>query len=217
MSTLLKIDSSPRRADSVSRQLTTHFATEWKQKHAQGRILQRDLYAGSLPLVDEAMIAAFFTPADSRTPAQKGILAISDTLIDELIEADEYVIGLPMHNFSVPAALKLWIDQIVRAGRTFTYGEKGPVGLLQNKRATILISSGGAYREGTPYAAMNFIEPYLRGIFGFIGIQDITFIWADGLAQAAAGGVNLDEYLKPARDLVARHAVSGSPAAPAAV
>jgi FMN-dependent NADH-azoreductase len=217
MSTLLKIDSSPRRADSVSRQLTTHFVTEWKQKHSQGRILERDLYTGSLPLVDETWIAAAYTPPDSRTAAQKSSLAVSDSLIDELLAADEYVIGLPMYNFSIPAALKLWIDQIVRVGRTFSYGEKGPAGLLLNKRVSVLVTSGGAYREGTPYAAMNFIEPYLRGIFGFLGITNVTFIWADGLSQVQSGGVNLDEYLKPTRELVARHAVLGSPAAQASV
>jgi FMN-dependent NADH-azoreductase len=208
MSVLLQINSSPRGADSVSRQLTDEFVTAWRQKHPNGRVITRDLNAATLPLVDPTWIGAVFTPADSRTAEQKAALATSDTLIEELETADEYVIGLPMHNFSIPTVLKAWLDQIVRAGRTFTYSETGPMGLLKNKKAIFLVASGGAYPAGSPLEALNHVEPYLRTIFGFVGVKDVSFIKAEGLAQAASGKVDLVEYLLPIRENVRAQAIS---------
>jgi len=110
------------------------------------------------------------------------VISLSDTLIAELEAADEYVFGVPMHNFSIPSTVKLWIDQIVRAGRTFSYGESGPAGLLKNKKATFLIASGGVYQRGTPTESYDFVEPYLRAIFDFVGVVDTDFIVAGGAA-----------------------------------
>ena len=202
MSTLLQINSSPRGTSSVSSQLTDEFVATWKQNHPDGQVVVRDLNASGLSLVDTAWIGAAFTPVDARGEEQKAALALSDKLIEELFAADEYVIGVPVYNFSIPAVLKLWIDQIVRAGRTFAYTANGAEGALKGKKATFVIASGGAYQPGTPYAAMNFAEPYLRGIFGFLGITDVSFAWADGLSQTRTGKVDLQEYLKPIRENV---------------
>jgi len=107
-----------------------------------------------------------------------------------------------MHNFSIPSVLKLWIDQIARNGKTFSYGEGGVQGLLQGKKATILVASGGVYELGTPAGAMNFIEPYLRAILGFLGITDVKFITASGAAQIMMGAVDREAFLKPTLELV---------------
>jgi FMN-dependent NADH-azoreductase len=115
--------------------------------------------------VETAWIYSSFTPEASRTPEQKATLALSDELIAELEAADEYVIGVAMHNFSIPSVLKLWIDQVVRNGRTFVYGESGPQGLLHGTKATILAATGGVYEAGTLAGALNFIDPYLKTIF----------------------------------------------------
>jgi len=124
------------------------------------------------------------------------VLATSDQLIAELEAADEFAIGVPMHNFSIPAVLKLWIDQVVRIGKTFTYENGAPVGLLRGKKAVFLVASGGAYEPGTPMAAMNFVEPYLRTIFGFIGVTDTRFISAFGTARLMYG-VDRATIVKP--------------------
>ena len=129
-------------------------------------------------------------------PEQKALLAKSDEFIAELEQADEYVFGVAMHNFSIPAVLKLWIDQVVRGGRTFAYGPSGPKGLLSGKKATILVASGGVYEAGTPLAALNFIDPYLSTILGFIGIKDVKFVTAGGTAQLRSGK-DRGEFLKP--------------------
>lgn len=107
-----------------------------------------------------------------------------------------------MHNFSIPSTLKLWIDQIARAGRTFSYGENGPQGLLTGKKATILIASGGNYQLGTPMGGLNFVEPYLKAVFGFLGITDIQFVSAGGAAQLMSGKVDRADFLKPTLDSV---------------
>jgi FMN-dependent NADH-azoreductase len=195
----------------VSRQLTDEFVTTWKQSHPAGQVVVRDLNTSGLPLVDAAWIGAVFTPADARTVEQKTFLSISDTLVDELKTADEYVIGVPMYNFSIPGILKIWIDQVVRAGLTFSYSSTSFEGLLKDKKVTFLVASSGAYPKETPAAAMNFVEPYLQAIFGFIGVTDVKFIWAEGLAQTRSGTINLQDYLVPIRESVRAQAISWSP------
>jgi FMN-dependent NADH-azoreductase len=107
-----------------------------------------------------------------------------------------------MHNFSIPSVLKLWIDQVVRNGHTFVYAESGPQGLLQGKKATILAASGGVYQAGTPAGALNFIDPYLKTILGFIGVTDVTFVTAGGAAQVLTGAVDREVFLKPTLERV---------------
>jgi FMN-dependent NADH-azoreductase len=120
MSTLLKLDSSPMGERSTSRKLTTKFAESWLKTHPGGKVIERDLTTLNLPVVDAFWVGAVYTPESSRTPDQIKALAASDSLINDLKQADEYVFGVPMHNFSIPSTLKLWIDQVVRAGKTFS-------------------------------------------------------------------------------------------------
>jgi FMN-dependent NADH-azoreductase len=176
MSTLLVVNSSPR-GNSVSRRLTRHVTEEWKAKNPSGHVIERDLSAQPLPYVDANWIEATITPAAQRTIEHEKVLAQSDVLIDELLAADIIVLGVPMHNFSIPASLKAWIDQVVRAGKTFRYGGTGPEGLLPaNKKALVIVTRGGAYGEGSP---VDFQVPYLRHMLGFIGLKDVTIIEAD--------------------------------------
>ena len=201
MPTLLHIDSSPLES-SISRELTREFVKTWKAAHGEGIVIDRDLAAHPAKPLDAQWIGAAYTPEAGRTAEQKEALAFSDELIGELQKADEYVIGVAMHNFSIPSVLKLWVDQIARNGKTFSYGEGRVQGLLQGKKATILVASGGVYELGTPAGAMNFIEPYLRAILGFLGITDVKFITAGGAAQIMMGAVDREAFLKPTLEQV---------------
>jgi FMN-dependent NADH-azoreductase len=201
MPTLLQLDSSPLES-SISRELTREFVKAWKAAHPDGKVIYRGLAANVPKPVDSSWIFSSFTPEATRTPEQKAALALSDELIAELEAADEYVFGVAMHNFSIPSVLKLWIDQVVRVGRTVAYGENGPKGLLQSKKATILIASGGVYEAGTPAEAFNFVDPYLKTILAFIGITDVKFVAAGGAAQIMRGAVDRETFLKPTLERV---------------
>ncbi len=182
---------------SISRQLTGEFVQNWRRAHPTGQVISRDLLTSALPLVTGEWVAASYTPEDSRTPAQREILALSDTLIAELEAADEYVFGVPMHNFTVAAAFRLWIDQIARAGKTFAFVDGAPKGLLKGKKATFLIASGGVYGPGTAMASFNFVEPYLRTVFGFLGVTDTHFHAADGASALNYGKVDRATFFEP--------------------
>ena len=198
MSTLLRVDSSPFPGEaSFSRQLTSEFVAQWRESHPDGRTIERDLAQTELLPLDAPWIAASYTPEANRTEEQNALLTNSDSLIGELQAADEYVFGVSMHNFSIPSTLKLWIDQISRAGKTFSYEGGVPKGLLAGKKATFLVATGGVYEQGTPMAAMNHIEPYLRSVFGFFGVTDVTFINVSGTARARFG-VDRGTILEPA-------------------
>ena len=150
----------------------------------------------TLPPLTADWLGANFTPEEARTPQQKEQLSLSDSLLAELEQANEYVIGVPMHNFSVPSVLKLWIDQVVRVGKTFSYASGRPEGLIFGKKATFLIATGGFYGSETPMASFNFVEPYLRSLFGFLGVTDATFLTAPG-TMALNHGHNRTELLAP--------------------
>jgi len=197
MSTLLHIDSSPLGDASISRNLSREFVQRWKQAHPQGEVITRDLTATQFPGIDAQWISAVYTPPDSRTPVQRELLALSDTLISELERADEWVLGVPMHNFSVATLLKMWLDQVVRAGKTFSYINGSPVGLLKNKKAHFIIASGGVYDPGSPAASFDFVQPYLEAIFGFMGVTDISFHRAGGAALINAGRTDRQTFLQP--------------------
>jgi FMN-dependent NADH-azoreductase len=201
MPTLLHLDSSPLES-SISRELTREFVKTWQNAHPDGTVIYRDLAANPSKPLDTAWIYSAYTPEASRTPEQKAALAPSDELIGELEHADEYVIGVAMHNFSIPSVLKLWIDQIVRSGRTFVYAETGPQGLLHGKKATVLAATGGVYEADTPASALNFIDPYLKTILGFIGVTDTKFVTAGGAAQVMTGVVDRETFLKPTLETV---------------
>ena len=172
MTRLLRVDASMRRAASTSRALSDELVGAL----APEEIVRRDL-ADGIELIDEAWIEANFTAPDERTEAQRDALAYSDGLVEELERADEIVIGVPIYNFGVPAALKAWIDQIARAKRTFRYGPDGPEGLLTGKRAWLVVASGG-----TPSGSdIDFATGYLRHALGFVGVDDVRVIDASAL------------------------------------
>src|SRR6202047_2360927 len=196
MSTFLHIDSSPLYGRSVSRELTAGFVAQWKASHLDGRVVDRDLNGTAMPPVNAEWVGAAYTPEEARTPQQKELLSLSDSLLAELEQADEYVFGVPMHNFGVPSVLKLWIDQISRVGRTFSYADGKPKGLIVGKRATFIIATGGMYDAQTQMASFNFVEPYLRSLFGFLGVTDATFLTAGG-TMALNHGKDRDAFLAP--------------------
>jgi FMN-dependent NADH-azoreductase len=188
MSKLLFVTSSIFGADSKSRQLGQAFVAKWREQHPDTTVVERDLAAEALPHFTGATMAAIFTPAEKRSPEQAEAVAYADRLIEELEGADTILLAVPMYNFSVPSTLKAWIDHVARAGRTFRYTDRGPVGLLKGKKVFIVTSRGGVYTQG-PAKALDFHEPYLRGVLGFLGLDDITFVHAEGLAvspEAAA-------------------------------
>jgi len=182
MSTLLHIDSSARFTGSITRQLSAAYVEQWQAKNAGGTVVRRDLATQALPHISEAMIGAYFTPADQRSPEQQAIITESDKLVDELFAADILVIGVPMYNFAPPSSFKAWIDHISRVGRTFKYGENGPVGLLTGKRAIVILSRGGIYSEG-PAQGLEFQGTYIRGVLGFLGITDVELVIAEGVSK----------------------------------
>ncbi|MEM1373159.1 MAG: NAD(P)H-dependent oxidoreductase [Pseudomonadota bacterium] len=185
---ILRIDGSARKAGSTTRGLTDKVIA----KLGADRVITRDL-ADGVPLLDDAWLAANWTSVEDRTAAQTATLALSDALIEEIKAADTVVIGAPIYNFSLPAAVKAWIDQVARAGLTFRYTDTGPKGLLDGKRAIIVTASGGT-KVGS---ANDFATGYLKFALGFIGIEDVDIIVADQMAfdadaslAAANGAIN---------------------------
>lgn len=170
---VLHLDSSPAGPDSVTRQLGAHFLAALRRR-GPVEVVHRDLDREPPPLVDTAWLAG----------APDG-LAASETLIGELEATDHYVFALPMHNFTVPANFKAWIDQIIRPGRTFRIGADGSEGLLRGKTALFITARGGYYQEG-PTPEFDQQEPYLRKAFQFIGVDDVTFVHAEGTAMGDA-------------------------------
>ncbi|MEO0393725.1 MAG: NAD(P)H-dependent oxidoreductase [Pseudomonadota bacterium] len=174
---ILRVDASGRYAGSTTRELTDLLISQFEG----AAVTTRDLAANPVEFVDEAWIGANFTDPAERSTAQQERLAGSDALVAEVQAADTLVIGVPIYNFGVPAVLKAWIDQIARARVTFKYTENGPVGLLEGKRAYLVIASGG-----TPAGSnIDFATGYMRHVLGFIGIHDVHVIAAD---QMMAGG-----------------------------
>lgn len=185
---ILRVDGSMRRTGSISRQMTDEVIDHLKTETPGADVVVRDLI-NPLPFVDEDWINANFTDPDERTEAQKQTLALSDGLVEELEAADAVVIGLPIYNFGVPAAVKAWVDLIARARRTFKYTENGPEGLLTGKTAYIVVASGGT-AVGTD---IDFATDYMKFALGFVGIRDVRIIDASAHLQ------DLDEALARAR------------------
>jgi FMN-dependent NADH-azoreductase len=181
MSTILHLNTSIRSNGSHSRTLSGEFLAKLATK-GKDTVIERDLAGKPLPHLDEATMGAFFTPADKRSSEQNQALQLSDALVAEVQAADIIVIGAPMYNFSISSGFKAWIDHVARAGITFKYTEKGPVGQLQGKKVYIFTARGGVYSHG-PAVGMDFHETYLRAVLGFLGLTDITFIHTEGLAM----------------------------------
>ena len=176
---ILQINSSARSAGANSTRLADAITARLKAANPGAVVELRDLAANPHPMLDEAALGALFTPADQRTPEQAARVALDDALIAQVQAADAIVLGVPMYNFGVPVQLKTWIDAIARAGVTFRYTDNGPEGLLKGKKVYVALARGGLYRD-TPADSQ---VPYLKGVLGFLGMTDVEFIYAEGLAM----------------------------------
>ncbi|PHM11480.1 FMN-dependent NADH-azoreductase [Nostoc sp. 'Peltigera malacea cyanobiont' DB3992] len=204
MVNILHIDSSPRGERSHTRELSKEFVSGWKAAHLEDAIAYRDIGRHPVPHVDEAWIAAAFSPPETHTPELTEALRISDELVDEFLAADRYVFGVPMYNFNIPSTFKAYIDQIVRANRTFAVDAQGFRGLVEGKKAVIITARGGDFSATSPFVAYDFQEPYLRAIFGFIGLTDIQFINANSLNEGDARTQSLLEARAAIQDAIAQ-------------
>jgi FMN-dependent NADH-azoreductase len=184
MKRLLRIDASARSAGSVTRRLGDEFQARWLGCHPDAEVLTRDL-SEPLPLLDSDWVAANLTEPSQRTPGQQAALALSDTLIAELEQADAVLVTVPLYNFSVPAAMKAWIDLVCRARKTFAYTDNGPRGLLADRPVYVVIATGGV-PVGSP---ADFASGYLRHVFGFIGLCDVQLITAERMNLDAEGAL----------------------------
>lgn len=176
---ILQINSSPRTEASHSTRLANQLTERLRTAQPQSRVTVRDLSRTPHPVLDEVALQALFTPPDQRTPEQAARVALDDALIAEIQAANVVVLGVPMYNFGVPVQLKNWIDAIARARVTFQYTDKGPEGLLKNKKVYVVLTRGGIYRD-TPNDSQ---VPYLKTMFGFLGMTDVEFVYAEGLAM----------------------------------
>jgi FMN-dependent NADH-azoreductase len=195
MTTILKLTSSIYSADGQSSQLAGQYARALRERDPQARVIERDLAIEPVPHLDAARFQAFLTKPEERTPDQQAVAAYSDALIAELRAADVIVLGLPMYNFGVPSQLKAYFDHVARAGVTFRYGESGPVGLLTGKKAYVFATRGGTY-AGTPADTQT---SYVRDFLRFLGIADVEFVHAEGLAL---GPARREQSLAQARSAV---------------
>jgi FMN-dependent NADH-azoreductase len=180
MCNILYISSSPRGSASYSKQIAESVIRDLREKDPNAKLLVRDLAQVPLPHIDHDFVTATRSVDGPGTQRQREILARSDALIDELLAADIVVIAAPMINFSVSSTLKSWFDYIARAGRTFTYGEAGPQGLVTGKRVIVVSASGGIYSGDN--AAFDFQVPWLRNMLGFLGMTDVEVIRVEGTA-----------------------------------
>lgn len=177
MKTLLQIQSSLFGDGGKSSALANAFTERWLRQNPEGKVIRRDLAAAPVPHLDLARFQSFTTPAQERTPEQQAVDAFSMELIGELQRADTIVMGVPMYNFIIPSMLHTYFDHIARAGITFRYTGNGPEGLLQGKKAYVFITRGGLYGEDHVQTG------YLKEFLGFLGITDVEFVYAEGLAM----------------------------------
>ena len=178
MTTLLQINASIHADHGQSSQLATQFVQAFSHSHPDSRVVLRDLAADTVPHLSAERFAAFLAQPGERSAAQSDVVAYSDALISELKQADVIVLGLPMYNFGVPSQLKAYFDHIARAGETFKYTATGPVGLLTGKKVYVFAARGGLY-AGSP---LDTQTGYVRDFLGFLGIKDVQFVYAEGLA-----------------------------------
>jgi FMN-dependent NADH-azoreductase len=184
MTQILIVESSPRGLESASRKLTEKLRQRLKAQYPNARFIERDLVKDQIPHLDQLTLKALSTKDPSEAESLKEFARLSDRLIDELQTSDLVVIASPMWNFGIPSSLKAWIDQVVRAGKTFRYVPDGVEGLAKGKRAILALASGGVFTEG-PWMSWDSVEPYLRQILSFIGINDVQTVRAQGMNISA--------------------------------
>lgn len=184
---LLRIDSSSRHAGSHSRALADAAEAAWRASNPAGTVTNRDVTDGTIPVIAQDTITGFYTAPEVMTPELRAATALSDRLIAEVQAADVLLISAPIYNFGVPAALKLWIDQVVRIGHTFSYDGSAFAGLARADRAILCCAYGASgYAEGQPFAAANFVNPYLTFLMGFLGIEDVRTVTVEATTAEAA-------------------------------
>lgn len=177
MPTLLQINASLFSTNGQSSRLSEQFVTAWREANPQGQVVARDLATAPIPHLDAQRFGAFLSKPEERTAQQQAVVDFSDALIEELRNADVVALGLPLYNFGVPSILKAYFDHIARAGVTFRYTEKGPVGLLTGKKVYVFAARGGVY-AGSP---LDTQTAYVRDFLRFLGIDDVEFVYAEGL------------------------------------
>lgn len=189
---VLLVNASSRIHDSVTRQLTENLVNQIDKHYGVEQLTIRDVAANPLPVIDESWVTANFTDPTQRTNAQKATLALSDELVNELKATDVIILGVPIYNFGVPAALKAWIDLVARAGLTFRYTSDGPVGLLKEKHAFVVVASGGVAIN----SEIDFATPYLKQALKFIGIEEVSLVTAERLnVNSEAGKQQAEEEI----------------------
>lgn len=182
MNNILQINSSIHNGNGESSKLAGEFVAQLRVGNPEAKVVVRDVAKNPLPHLDDARFGAFLAKPEARTPGQRDIVRQSDALIDELKAADAVVIALPMYNFGVPSQFKAWVDHVARAGVTFKYTDKGAVGLLTGKKAWVFATRGGLY-AGTAADAQT---AYIKQFLAFVGITDVEFVYAEGLAMGEA-------------------------------
>lgn len=197
MKTLLQIKSSLNGDSGQSSYLSNQFAERWQAENPDGKVVVRDLSATPVPHLDGERFNAFLTGADKRSTREQAIVDFSDALIEEIRSADVITIGLPMYNFGIPSTLKAYFDHIARSGITFHYTANGPEGLLDDKPVHILAARGGLY-VGTEADSQT---GYMKTFLGFIGLNNVNFIYAEGLAMGSDGK---ETALNQAQDQIAK-------------
>ncbi|MHC1550809.1 FMN-dependent NADH-azoreductase [Phyllobacterium sp. K27] len=194
---LLVVETSPRGDSSISRNLTHRFVAEWQAAHPGGQVVTRDLMETDLSFVNAPWLQAYFTPPGQHSTEMKEVLRLSDELVAELLATDHLVIATPVYNYNIPAALKAWVDHIVRKGLTLGMDGKG---LVSGKSATVLMASGGVYTEGSPIRDRDIATQYLCLILNVIGITDVTFIAAGGAKAVDLGEIGREDFLDKFQD-----------------
>jgi FMN-dependent NADH-azoreductase len=203
MKTLLKLNTSIYSNEGESSRLADEFVACWLRNNPGAQVTARDLARDPVPHLTEERFQAFLSEPNERTVQQQAIVKYSDALIDELRRADVIVLGLPLYNFGVPSTLKAYFDHIARAGVTFRYTERGPLGLLQGKKVYVLAARGGNY-VGTP---LDTQTPYVRQFLAFLGMTDVEFVYAEGLAISPTAKGSALEHAKIEIEALNNHAL----------
>jgi FMN-dependent NADH-azoreductase len=180
MKRILIVESSPRGPESASRKLAGKVRERLEAQYPEAKVVMRDLAKDRIPHLDQATVKAISTRDPAEAESLKDALHLSEQLTEELISSDILVIASPMWNFGIPSSLKAWIDHVVRAGRTFNYAGAGVEGLAKGKKAILVLASGGVFSDGA-WKPWDTVEPYLRQILGFIGIDDVQTVRAEGM------------------------------------
>jgi FMN-dependent NADH-azoreductase len=192
MTKLLVVETSPRGDSSISRNMTRRFVANWQASHPEGQVIDRDLMETDLPFVTAPWLQAYFTPTEQHSLEMKEVLRLSNELVGEILAADDIVIATPVYNYNIPAALKAWVDHIVRKGMTLGFDGKGLVG---GKKATVLLSSGGVYTEGSPIRDRDIASQYLILILNVIGVTDVTIVTGGGAKVVDMGEQTMDSFI----------------------